>query len=291
MGRRRRRLPGRQLPAAVDGVERQVPRHRPRLLARRAGDARRVRLPAHRVGRPLRARRPPAGRVDQLRHRPRRLHAARPRLLQREAQRGQRRGQQRRREPQPVVELRRRGADRRPGDQRPARRASSATSSPRCCCRRACRCCSHGDELGRTQQGNNNAYCQDNELSWIDWDAAPTRPLLEFTALGVRAARRAPGVPPPAVLRRPAGAATRQATALPDIAWFAPDGTEMTDEDWDAGFAKSVGVFLNGDGIPDRDDRGPAGHRRLVPAVLQRPLRGDRVHAARRTNSARGGNR
>ena len=109
VGRRPGRLPGRQLPAAVDGVERQVPRHRPRLLARRARHARRVRLPADRLGRPLRGRRPPPGGLDQLRHRPRRLHPARPRLLQREAQRGQRRGQQRRRAPQPVLELRRRG--------------------------------------------------------------------------------------------------------------------------------------------------------------------------------------
>ncbi len=68
-------------------------------------------VPPHRLRRPLRAHRAAAGRVDQLRHRPRRLHAARPGLLQREAQRGQRRGQQRRREPQPVVELRRRGPD------------------------------------------------------------------------------------------------------------------------------------------------------------------------------------
>ena len=141
VGRRPRRLPGRQLPAAVDGVERQVPRHRPRLLARRAG-ARRVREPAHGLVRPLRALRPPPGREHQLRHRPRRLHAARPGLLQREAQRGQRRGQQRRREPQPLVELRRRGTDRRPRDPRARARASSATSSPRCCSARACRCCS-----------------------------------------------------------------------------------------------------------------------------------------------------
>ena len=96
-------------PPAVDRVERQVPRHGPRLLAGRAGDPRRVRLASHRIQRPLRALGPQADRVDQLRHRPRRLHAARPGVLQREAQRGQRRGQQRRREPQPLVELRRRG--------------------------------------------------------------------------------------------------------------------------------------------------------------------------------------
>ena len=139
VGRRPGRLPGRQLPAAVDGVERQVPRHRPRLLARRAGHARRVRVPAHRLGRPLREHRPPAGGVDQLRHRARRVHAARPGVLQREAQRGQRRGQQRRREPQPVVELRCRRPDRRSRRSMRCGRDSSATSWPRCCCPRACR--------------------------------------------------------------------------------------------------------------------------------------------------------
>ena len=73
---------------------------------------------ARRVERPLRRRRPLALRLGQLRHRPRRLHAARPRVLQRQAQRGQRRGQPRRHRQQPVVELRRRGRDRRPGDHR-----------------------------------------------------------------------------------------------------------------------------------------------------------------------------
>ncbi len=85
-----------------------------------AATPRRVRVADHRLGRPVRALGPPPGGVDQLRHGARRLHPARPGLVQREAQRGQRRGQQRRREPQPVVELRRRGADRRPGRPRAA---------------------------------------------------------------------------------------------------------------------------------------------------------------------------
>ena len=76
VGRRPRRVSGGQLPAAVDGVERQVPRHRARLLARRGCDPRRVRLPADRIGRPVRAHRPPPRRLDQLRHRPRRVHTA-----------------------------------------------------------------------------------------------------------------------------------------------------------------------------------------------------------------------
>ena len=139
VGRRPRRLPGRQLPAAVDGVERQVPRHRPRLLARRGRHGRRVRRPHHRLGRPLRDVGSPARRQRQLRHRARRLHAARPRQLQREAQRGQPGRQQRRREPQPVVELRRRGRDGRPGDRRAARAAGAQLPGDACSSARACR--------------------------------------------------------------------------------------------------------------------------------------------------------
>ena len=141
VGRRPGRLPGRQLPGAVVGVERHLPRHDARLLARR-GARRRVRAAADRLQRPLPGRRPPPVRVDQLHHRPRRLHAARPRLLQREAQRGQQGGQPRRDRRQPVLELRRRGRDRRSRDATRCATASSATSWPRCCSRRARRCCS-----------------------------------------------------------------------------------------------------------------------------------------------------
>jgi isoamylase len=113
---------------------------------------------------------------------------------------------------------------------------------------------SHGDELGRTQQGNNNVYCQDDALSWIDWKQADTE-LMEFTRT-VSALRA--GHP---VFRRrrffsgkPVG--RRGSAGLPDIAWFAPDGSQMTGEDWESGFAKSVAVYLNGHGIPDLDVRG-----------------------------------
>jgi isoamylase len=113
---------------------------------------------------------------------------------------------------------------------------------------------SHGDELGRTQQGNNNVYCQNNELSWINWAEADTE-LMEFTR-AVSALRTAH----PVFRRRrffsgkPVG--RRGGAGLPDIAWFAPDGSEMTGEDWESGFAKSVAVYLNGQGIPDLDVRG-----------------------------------
>ncbi|KUI35813.1 glycogen debranching enzyme [Mycobacterium sp. IS-1590] len=112
----------------------------------------------------------------------------------------------------------------------------------------------HGDELGRTQQGNNNVYCQDNELSWIDWSSIDTE-LMEFTrkVSALRAAH-------PVFRRRRffSGRPVRHrgGEGLPDIAWFAPDGSEMSDEDWEAGYAKSIAVYLNGQGIPDRDVRG-----------------------------------
>ena len=113
---------------------------------------------------------------------------------------------------------------------------------------------SHGDELGRTQCGNNNAYCQDNATSWINWAEADAE-LVEFTRT-VSALRASH----PVFRRRRffSGRAVRQrgGSGLADIAWFAPDGSEMTDEDWESGFAKSIAVYLNGHGIPDLDVRG-----------------------------------
>ncbi|WP_254849122.1 glycogen debranching protein GlgX [Mycobacterium sp. GA-1841] len=113
---------------------------------------------------------------------------------------------------------------------------------------------SHGDELGRTQRGNNNVYCQDNDISWIDWASADTD-LIEFTR-SVSALRAAH----PVFRRRRFfdGRPVREAGAavLPDIAWFAPDGSDMTTEDWETGYAKSVAVYLNGQGIADLDMRG-----------------------------------
>ncbi|MGW3961785.1 glycogen debranching protein GlgX [Amycolatopsis sp. NPDC005003] len=112
----------------------------------------------------------------------------------------------------------------------------------------------HGDELGRTQQGNNNAYCQDNELSWVDWSLLErNRELFEFTSGVVSLRHRHP------VFRRRrffAGRPIRRGDELRDIAWFTPAGDEMTDQDWEAGFGRSIMVFLNGTAIPDLDARG-----------------------------------
>lgn len=112
----------------------------------------------------------------------------------------------------------------------------------------------HGDELGRTQQGNNNGYAQDNEITWIDWDAAD-RPLLEFTAAMSRLRRDHP------TFRRRRffeGRPVRRDVGVPiqDIAWLRPDGTLMQPDDWESGFGRAVGVFLNGQGIREKDRRG-----------------------------------
>jgi isoamylase len=118
----------------------------------------------------------------------------------------------------------------------------------------------HGDELGRTQGGNNNVYCQDNETAWVDWSlAGKNAGLIGFTA-GVTALRHAH----PVFRRRrffagkPIARQRRSApqSALPDIGWFQPSGEEMTEQDWDSGFGKCVVAFLNGDGITEADTRG-----------------------------------
>jgi len=108
-----------------------------------------------------------------------------------------------------------------------------------------------GDEMGRTQGGNNNAYCQDNEISWFDWEHVDEG-LLEFTArlIGLRREH-------PVFRRRRWFLGTRiRGEGVRDIGWFRPDGELMSDEDWSHGFAKSLGVFLNGDAIPSLDPRG-----------------------------------
>ncbi len=106
-----------------------------------------------------------------------------------------------------------------------------------------------GDEIGRNQQGNNNAYCQDNEVSWYDWEHIDGE-LLAFAA-GMIAFRRNH----PAFQRR-RWFHGRSLRGTPDLSWFKPDGTRMTDEDWDIGHSQSVGVFLNGEGIAAPDARG-----------------------------------
>ncbi len=112
----------------------------------------------------------------------------------------------------------------------------------------------HGDEFGRTQQGNNNVYCQDNELSWMDWSLAETNAdLLAFTQKVTSLHRDHP------VFRRRRffeGRPIRSGDEVRDIAWLTPAGEEMTQQDWDAEFGRCVMVFLNGDALHEPDARG-----------------------------------
>jgi isoamylase len=130
-----------------------------------------------------------------------------------------------------------------------------------------------GDEMGRTQQGNNNAYCQDNEISWLDWrlderEAA----LLELTCSLIALRKAHP------VLRRRRffqGQAIH-GSRVKDIGWFTPDGAEMDEARWRAPDIATLGVFLNGEEIPDRSPRG----KRIVDDSFLLLLHGDAKAAA-----------
>jgi isoamylase len=108
-----------------------------------------------------------------------------------------------------------------------------------------------GDELGRSQGGNNNAYCQDNEISWFDWGAREEE-LLEYTRALVHFRREHP------VFHRRRWFHGRpiHGSKVEDIGWFTPQGKEMDEEGWGQGFAKAIGVFLNGQALGSPDMRG-----------------------------------
>ena len=114
----------------------------------------------------------------------------------------------------------------------------------------------HGDELGRTQGGNNNTYAQDNEISWVHWDQAD-QPLIEFTAAISRLRKEHPTFHRGRFFDgRPAE--REEGAPKADIVWLRPDGSEMQPSDWGSGFGKAVGVYLNGEGLRERDSRGEA---------------------------------
>jgi glycogen operon protein len=110
-----------------------------------------------------------------------------------------------------------------------------------------------GDAIGHTQQGNNNAYCQDNEISWINWDEGGVdHELLAFVRQIITLRKNHP------VLHRRnffQGRAIKGA-GVKDILWLKPDGSEMTDEEWGRESARSLGVFLAGEGLEEQDERG-----------------------------------
>ena len=110
----------------------------------------------------------------------------------------------------------------------------------------------HGDELGRTQNGDNNTYAQDSEISWVNWDAVDA-PLVEFTGTLARLRAQHP------TFRRKrffTGAAVRVGERLNDIVWLHPEGRPMVDGDWGAADARALGMYLNGQGIAGRDATG-----------------------------------
>ncbi len=110
-----------------------------------------------------------------------------------------------------------------------------------------------GDEIGRTQQGNNNAYCQDNEISWLDWKQdRRRRELLAFTRYLVELRQQHP------VLRRRQFFYGRRilGSEVKDLAWFRPDGKEMTEESWQDPLARCIGLRLAGDAIEEVDAQG-----------------------------------
>jgi isoamylase len=110
-----------------------------------------------------------------------------------------------------------------------------------------------GDELGRAQNGNNNAYCQDNELSWINWQDAD-KDLISFT----KKLTHFQHAHPVFCRRRWFKGRPIKGSGVEDIAWFLPDGNSMSEENWSHDFAKSLGVFLNGKALPGD---GPKGER------------------------------
>lgn len=108
-----------------------------------------------------------------------------------------------------------------------------------------------GDEISRTQKGNNNAYCQDNEISWLDWSAIDVE-MLAFTRKLIHLRKKHPGLR----RRRWFQGQPIKGIGVEDIAWFLPEGTEMEEHNWNEDFARSLGVYLNGRGIHGAGPKG-----------------------------------
>jgi isoamylase len=142
---------------------------------------------------------------------------------------------------------------------------------------------SHGDELSRTQNGNNNVYCQDNETSWVDWDLDDRkRAFLDFTRRLVAVRERHPS------LGRPRFFQGRKIRGSPveDLVWFRPDGEPMTEEEWNEGWARAIGMRLGGKALTEADAEGKRlidddhflffnGHYEAVTFCLPKDAAGD----------------
>jgi glycogen operon protein len=111
----------------------------------------------------------------------------------------------------------------------------------------------HGDEMGRTQHGNNNAYAQDNELSWVHWDlSGRDQQLLDFTRRVARLRREHP------TFRRRKFFRGREirGSEVRDLVWLSPDGTEMTDDEWTSGYVRCFGMAMGGEAMEEWSEQG-----------------------------------
>jgi len=110
-----------------------------------------------------------------------------------------------------------------------------------------------GDEISRTQNGNNNAYCQDNPITWYNWDLDERKlSLLEFTRHLIRIRKEHPNLH----RRKFYQDRSIRGSEVKDIVWLRPDSQEMTDEEWGAGWVRCLGVMLNGETIDHVDEKG-----------------------------------
>jgi isoamylase len=124
---------------------------------------------------------------------------------------------------------------------------------------------SHGDELGRSQRGNNNAYCHDSELSWVDWSSDPRRQaLLE----DVRELSRIRRENPAFRRRRYFAGAPISDDGVKDVQWLRPDGGEVTQEDWSSAQNRVLGMLVPGDASDELDERGRPNRGETLLLVL-----------------------
>ena len=134
---------------------------------------------------------------------------------------------------------------------------------------------SGGDEMCRTQRGNNNAYCQDNDISWTNWELGPEEEaFLDFTRRLVHLRQSEP------VLQRRRFFQGRAIRGVKDITWVDPSGKEMTDESWNSPRIRSLGVVYSGDGTGEVDERGQIDHRRHAARADERAQRDGALPAA-----------
>ena len=273
VGHRPRRLPGRQLPAAVDRVERQVPRHRPRLLARRA--ARSASSPPASPARPTSTSTPAAGRSPSIN-----FVTAHDGFTLRDLVSYNEKHNEANGEDNNDGESHNRswnyGVEGPTDDPEILRARARAQRNflATLLLSQGVPMILHGDELGRTQHGNNNTYAQDSELTWMHWDEVDT-PADRVHRRGRQAPRRAPDVPPQAAssparpcARATSSASTTSSGCTPTAArWPTATGT--------AHGARAIGMYLNGHGIAGKDATRQPHHRRPLPALLQRrtPIR------------------